>query len=117
MTDSGGYVMVELPYLQSYRSMGAASISCVQGCTCKESTRDCHSSDVINSQTHLHTFMVSQHAECLVKIEVRPRRGLARLARLVAPPLPGGEHARPMQHAPVASGCISHRQRCRLLCA
>uniref|UniRef100_A0A7S0S1A6 SGNH hydrolase-type esterase domain-containing protein n=1 Tax=Chlamydomonas leiostraca TaxID=1034604 RepID=A0A7S0S1A6_9CHLO len=62
-------VLVEVAYLRSYEHMGQASITCVSGCKCQESTLEGHHEEQ-NSQLHLHHFYASQHSNCTIQVKV-----------------------------------------------
>lgn len=48
--------------------MGRALVKCVEGCTCADSTIDAHTIEH-NSQMALHHINVSQHAQCVLRVE------------------------------------------------
>ncbi len=53
---------------RSYQHMGRALVKCVEGCTCADSTIDAHTIEH-NSQMALHHINVSQHAQCVLRVE------------------------------------------------
>ncbi|GIM14751.1 hypothetical protein Vretimale_17546 [Volvox reticuliferus] len=62
-------VHVFFHYLRSYEHMGKAAFRCVSGCTCSSKEYDGHHEEKV-SQLYMALMEVSQHAACVMEVQV-----------------------------------------------
>lgn len=80
----GGLQTVSISFLQSYEHMGMARVQCDSGCTCRPSTMNGHTGHH-TSMLAMHSFLATQHAECVVSITILPVRGGSERAAAARP--------------------------------
>jgi len=66
-----GLTLVRLAYLKSYAHMGAASVTCLSGCSCNSTIMEGHLGGLDkSSQLHMHETHVTQSEDCVLAITV-----------------------------------------------
>ncbi|GLC71350.1 hypothetical protein PLESTF_001105900 [Pleodorina starrii] len=66
-TDASAHIILQVAYLQSYRSMGTAQVACVEGCVCDPVIIDAYDRRPV-SVTSMQDIQVSQSTKCVLKV-------------------------------------------------
>ncbi|GLC57261.1 hypothetical protein PLESTB_001205200 [Pleodorina starrii] len=72
-------IIVQIAHLQSYRGMGTAQVSCVEGCECRPVTIDAYDPREV-SLTWMKDVKVSQHPNCVLELTSGPASRAAVMA-------------------------------------